>query len=60
MRKPDPKIYEHTLNKMGLEPQETIFLDDLGVNVKAARAMGIDTIKVYNILKSDFEKHEQK
>ncbi|VDM75565.1 unnamed protein product [Strongylus vulgaris] len=40
MRKPEDAIYKH------LEPEECMFLDDLGVNLKAARALGITTIKV--------------
>jgi len=46
MRKPDPRIYEHTCALLQLQPREAIFLDDLGINLKAARALGMATIKV--------------
>jgi putative hydrolase of the HAD superfamily len=46
MRKPDPRIYALTCERLGVEPSETVFLDDIGANLKPARAMGITTIKV--------------
>ena len=46
IRKPHTKIYKMTCEKMGLNPEETIYLDDLGINLKPARAMGMQTIKV--------------
>jgi putative hydrolase of the HAD superfamily len=46
MRKPDPRIYRLTCERLGVEPSETVFLDDIGANLKPARAMGITTIKV--------------
>jgi putative hydrolase of the HAD superfamily len=46
LRKPDPKIYELACDAMGAEPNEVVFLDDLGVNLKPAAAMGMTTIKV--------------
>ena len=46
VRKPDPKIYEMACEQLGVEPHEVVFLDDLGVNLKPARAMGMTTIKV--------------
>jgi len=46
MRKPDPRIYEVAAEALGVPPQETVFLDDLGINLKPARAMGMTTIKV--------------
>ena len=33
-------------DELGVEPAEAVFLDDLGVNLKPARAMGMTTIKV--------------
>lgn len=45
-RKPDPAFYELACEKLGIEPGEAVFLDDLGVNLKPARAMGMKTIKV--------------
>jgi putative hydrolase of the HAD superfamily len=46
MRKPDPRIYELTLDRLGVEAGATVFLDDLGINLKPARQLGITTIKV--------------
>ena len=46
LRKPDPEIYRLALRKLGVAADATVFLDDLGVNLKAARALGIQTIKV--------------
>lgn len=46
LRKPNPRIYELACEKMGIEPSEAVFLDDLGINLKPAKAMGMTTIKV--------------
>jgi putative hydrolase of the HAD superfamily len=46
LRKPDPAIYRLACDELGVEPAEAVFLDDLGVNLKPARAMGMATIKV--------------
>lgn len=46
IRKPDPAIYELTCSLLDVAPGECVFLDDLGVNLKPARAMGMSTIKV--------------
>ena len=46
MRKPDPRIYEHTCRLLDVVPAETAFLDDIGANLKSARALGMTTIKV--------------
>jgi epoxide hydrolase-like predicted phosphatase len=46
VRKPDPRIYRHTLAELGVEPGSAVFLDDIGRNLKPARALGIATIKV--------------
>jgi putative hydrolase of the HAD superfamily len=46
LRKPDPRIYRLACDTMGVEPAEVVFLDDLGVNLKPAAAMGMTTIKV--------------
>jgi putative hydrolase of the HAD superfamily len=45
-RKPDPRIYRHACDLLGVAPQRCVYLDDLGVNLKPARAMGMRTIKV--------------
>jgi putative hydrolase of the HAD superfamily len=46
VRKPDPRFYELACDACGVEPSEAVFLDDLGVNLKPAAAMGMTTIKV--------------
>jgi putative hydrolase of the HAD superfamily len=46
LRKPDPRIYELALERIGVTAEEAVFLDDIGGNLKTARAMGITTIKV--------------
>ncbi len=46
VRKPEPEFYRRALDLAGVEPTEVVFLDDLGVNLKPARAMGMSTIKV--------------
>jgi putative hydrolase of the HAD superfamily len=46
IRKPDPRIYELACDRLGVRPEQAIFLDDLGVNLKPARALGMHTIKV--------------
>lgn len=46
VRKPDPAFYEVACERLAIEPDEAVFLDDLGVNLKPARAMGMTTIKV--------------
>ncbi len=46
LRKPDPRVYRLACERLGIEPSEAVFLDDLGVNLKPARALGITTIKV--------------
>jgi putative hydrolase of the HAD superfamily len=46
VRKPDPRFYELACATVGVQPEEVVFLDDLGVNLKPARALGMRTIKV--------------
>jgi putative hydrolase of the HAD superfamily len=45
-RKPDPHFYAMACERLDIRPAEAVFLDDLGVNLKPARAMGMHTIKV--------------
>ncbi|MGB3412147.1 MAG: HAD-IA family hydrolase [Microthrixaceae bacterium] len=45
-RKPEIEFYETALERVGVAPSEVVFLDDLGVNLKPAREMGMTTIKV--------------
>src|SRR5256885_16279341 len=46
LRKPDPKIYGLACRALGVPPERTAFLDDIGSNLKPARALGMTTIKV--------------
>jgi len=46
VRKPDRRFYELACETCGVKPGEVVFLDDLGVNLKPAAAMGMTTIKV--------------
>ena len=46
LRKPDPRIYTHTCERIGIEPEQAVFLDDIGRNLKTARQLGMTTIKV--------------
>lgn len=46
VRKPEPRFYEIACERLGVEPSECVFLDDLGINLKPAKAMGMQTIKV--------------
>ncbi len=46
LRKPDPRIYEMMCEALGVAPAACVYLDDLGINCKPARAMGMTTIKV--------------
>jgi putative hydrolase of the HAD superfamily len=46
LRKPDPRIYRHACDLLGVQPEDCVYLDDLGINLKPARALGMRTIKV--------------
>ncbi|MCK1714598.1 MULTISPECIES: HAD-IA family hydrolase [unclassified Bradyrhizobium] len=46
LRKPDPRIYRMMVETLKVDPKNCIYLDDLGVNLKPAREMGMTTIKV--------------
>ena len=46
LRKPDPRIYRHVCGALEIEPAAAVFLDDIGSNLKTARALGMTTIKV--------------
>lgn len=46
IRKPDPRIYQIACKELEISPEEAVFLDDLGINLKPARALGMKTIKV--------------
>lgn len=48
LRKPDPRIYRMMIEALDVDPARCVYLDDLGVNLKPAREMGMTTIKVVN------------
>ena len=45
VRKPEPRIYEMMCEALNVAPYHCVFIDDLGVNLKPAKAMGMTTIK---------------
>jgi len=48
LAKPDERIYRLTLERLGVQPQEAVFVDDMPANVEAARALGIHGIRFQN------------
>lgn len=46
LRKPDPRFYQAALDALSVTASECVYLDDLGINLKPARQMGMTTIKV--------------
>lgn len=46
LRKPDPRIYLLACDKLGVRPDQCVFLDDIGVNLKSAQQVGMATIRV--------------
>ena len=55
--KPDPAIYRHTIERLGVSANESIFIDDIPANIAAARALGIDGIQFTTVaqLRHDLE-----
>jgi len=52
LRKPDPLICRMMIDALGVDPRRCVYLDDLGVNLKPARDMGMTTIKVVSGLQA--------
>jgi putative hydrolase of the HAD superfamily len=52
IRKPDPRIYHMACDALDVTPPEAVFLDDIGANLKGARALGMTTIKVDETLRA--------
>ncbi len=46
VRKPDPRIYQMMCDRLGLQPSQCVYLDDLGINCKPAAQLGMHAIKV--------------
>jgi putative hydrolase of the HAD superfamily len=55
VRKPDPRFYLRACEMLAVDPAECIFLDDLGVNCKAAHTLGMKAIKVVDPLEARAE-----
>ena len=53
--KPNQDIFEHTLKELGVSPEEAVFVDDREVNLKAAKAVGIESILFTDIEKFKVE-----
>ena len=49
IRKPEPEFYLLACQRANVQPQEAVFLDDLGINLKPARKLGMKTIKVSKV-----------
>lgn len=52
LRKPDPAFYEQALDVLKVKADQAVFLDDLGINLKPARELGMQTIKVVDAKKA--------
>lgn len=48
VRKPDPMIYKLVLEKLGIKPEESIFIDDLEISLEGARKVGLKTVLFKN------------
>jgi putative hydrolase of the HAD superfamily len=49
VRKPDPRIYHMMCEQIGAPPHRCVFIDDLGVNCKAAAQLGMIAIKMVSV-----------
>lgn len=52
VRKPDPEFYLRACERGKVNPTEVVFLDDLGINLKPARKLGMTTIKVVDAIEA--------
>jgi epoxide hydrolase-like predicted phosphatase len=59
MVKPDPRIYQLTLDQLAVEPSEAVFVDDYPRNIEAALALGMKAIRFTSTkaLKEDLKQH---
>lgn len=58
VRKPDPEIYQLTLERVGLSPEQCIFIDDMQVNVDAANELGLHGVHFRETAQARAEVHE--
>ena len=49
IRKPNPEIYKLACQRISVEPEKCLFIDDLGINLKPAKELGMKTIKVLSV-----------
>jgi len=49
VRKPQPEIYRETCRRAGVAPEQAVFIDDIGANLKPARALGMHTIRFRSV-----------
>lgn len=49
LRKPDPRIYQLVCERLEVQPKESIFIDDMAINVEGARLAGLHSIRYINI-----------
>lgn len=52
VRKPEPEFYLRALERLGLLAASCVYLDDLGINLKPARGIGMTTLKVVDPVES--------
>jgi putative hydrolase of the HAD superfamily len=55
MMKPEPAIYLHLLERFNLKAAESVFVDDMQVNVEAARGVGLHAIRFENAAQCEGE-----
>jgi epoxide hydrolase-like predicted phosphatase len=55
IEKPDRRIYEITCERLGVRPSEVVFLDDLEVNVVAARQVGMRAVRFQSTAQAIYE-----
>lgn len=55
MVKPYPEIYKLTCERMGIRPQEAVFIDDIADNCEGARAVGMEAIHYTGFAKMEQE-----
>ena len=46
MRKPEIEIYKYVIKKLKVNPENILFIDDLGINLKPAKIIGMKTYKM--------------
>ncbi len=52
LRKPEKEIYEYVIDNLNINPENILFIDDLGINLKPAKLIGFKTYKMINLKKT--------